>query len=67
VRGLESQLPQLFNQWIRLQDIRDPKQVGSDGKTIQGRMQSLVEGTAKDIEKCANVCDAYSKKKLIGM
>lgn len=28
-------------------------------------MQSLSEGTATDIKACANVCDTYSKKRLL--
>jgi hypothetical protein len=29
-------------------------------------MEALVTGTAEDIKACANACDTYSKKKLIG-
>lgn len=58
---------QPLNQWSRLKDIRDPEHIGIDGDTVRGRLQRLAEDTAKDIKDCANVCDAYSKRKLIGM
>jgi hypothetical protein len=51
-----------FYQWVRLKDIRKPKR---EGKTI--RMQNLMGDTGKDIEKCGNVCSAYSQEKLLGM
>ena len=43
----------------RLKDVSDPKQIGPDGKTIEGRMQTLCEVMADDIVNCANTCDTY--------
>lgn len=52
----------LPNQSIpRLGNISDPKQVGTDGQTIEGRMQTLCAKAAVDIERCANTCDVYVK------
>jgi hypothetical protein len=67
VRGLGSQLSQPFNQRIRLQDIQDTDHIDREGKTIQGRMQNLVEETAKDIENCGSVCNAFGDEKVLGM
>lgn len=33
--------------------------------TIGARLQDLVDRTANDIKECANVCDTYSKKRLL--
>ena len=33
------------------------------GQSIKDRLKIIVERAAKDITKCANACDAYSKKK----
>ncbi|OBZ66087.1 hypothetical protein A0H81_13974 [Grifola frondosa] len=49
----------------QLQDVKDEGNVGRDGITIQVRMQDLISQTANDIKECANVCDTYSKKKLL--
>ena len=45
----------------RLKDVSDPKKIGPDGQTIEGRMQKLCESVAEDIKKCANACDTYLK------
>ncbi|THH02008.1 hypothetical protein EW026_g787 [Hermanssonia centrifuga] len=50
---------------IQLQNVKDPTHVGPDGVTIEARMQSLASLAAEDIKDCANVCDTYSKKKLL--
>jgi hypothetical protein len=50
---------------LRLRDVKDVNQVAPDGQTIRGRLQELSITTAEDIKACSNVCDAYSKKKLI--
>ncbi|PIL33406.1 hypothetical protein GSI_04028 [Ganoderma sinense ZZ0214-1] len=36
-----------------------------DGKTIDVRLTDSVMRTANDIKECANVCDTYSKKRLL--
>ncbi|KAM5530344.1 hypothetical protein V8D89_015985 [Ganoderma adspersum] len=48
---------------VQLRDIQDEDE--HDGETIKDRLQDVVERTAKDIKKCANVCDTYVKKKLV--
>ncbi|KAI0325484.1 hypothetical protein GY45DRAFT_240808 [Cubamyces sp. BRFM 1775] len=50
---------------IQLRTIQDDDTPGPDGTTIKARLQGLVKRTADDIKDCANVCDAYAKKKLI--
>ena len=45
----------------RLKDVSDPKKVAPNGQTIEGRMQELCAGVAKDITRCANTCDTYLK------
>jgi hypothetical protein len=49
----------------RLETVEEPERVGPDGKTIEDRLKKLVEETADTIEKCANACDTYTKKRLI--
>ncbi|RPD59323.1 hypothetical protein L226DRAFT_548402 [Lentinus tigrinus ALCF2SS1-7] len=48
-----------------LQFIDRPSHVGTDGKTIQERLQSLVDSMAEDIRQCANACDAYAKRNIV--
>jgi hypothetical protein len=36
------------------------------GGVDKERMKELADGAAEEIKGCANVCDAYSKTKLIG-
>ena len=33
--------------------------------TVEARLQELSEKTAADIKACANVCDTYTKKRLL--
>lgn len=49
----------------RLQFIDGPSNVGTDGKTIQERLQHLVDKMAEDIRQCANACDAYAKRNIV--
>ena len=49
----------------RLRDVHDRNDVGPDGRTIEARLQGLVEKTATDIKDCANACYTYSKKRLL--
>ena len=44
-----------------LKDVPDPKKIAPDGQTIEGRMKTLCETVAEDIQLCANACDAYLK------
>ena len=45
--------------------MKDAKEVGPNGDTIEARMQSLSQKTADDIKACANECDTYNKKRLL--
>jgi hypothetical protein len=42
----------------RLNGVFDHKKVAPN---MEGRMEKLCEDTARDIKKCANVCDTYLK------
>ncbi|KAI0716121.1 hypothetical protein C8T65DRAFT_707355 [Cerioporus squamosus] len=48
-----------------LQSIDGPSNVGTDGRTIQERLQSLVDMMAEDIMQCASACDAYAKRNIV--
>jgi hypothetical protein len=41
------------------------KLIGPDGRNVADRLSPLVEQTAEDIKSCSNICDTYSKKKLL--
>ncbi|PIL33367.1 hypothetical protein GSI_03987 [Ganoderma sinense ZZ0214-1] len=49
---------------LQLQSVR-ANHVARDGITIGARLVDLVKRTANDIKECANVCDTYSKKRLL--
>ena len=49
----------------RLRSVKDVHEVGPGGITIEARMQTLREQTAADLKECANVCDTYTKKRLL--
>ncbi|KAM5542913.1 hypothetical protein V8D89_003297, partial [Ganoderma adspersum] len=49
---------------LQLQGVR-ANHVAKDGKTIGARLVDSVKRTADDIKECANVCDTYSKKRLL--
>lgn len=46
--------------------MKDSQQMGPDGATLEGRMQGLMKGIARDITESGNACDVYSKKNLVG-
>ena len=48
-----------------LKDVENDKLIAPDGTNIEDRLKSLVERTADDIKTCSNVCDAYTKKRLL--
>ncbi|TBU40766.1 hypothetical protein BD309DRAFT_992844 [Dichomitus squalens] len=54
----------MMSAFLQLQSVR-ADHVGRDGMTIRARLQDLVKRTANDIKECANVCDTYSKKRLL--
>ena len=49
----------------RLNEIKDEGLVDMDGVTVEGRMQSLIKQIAEDIKRCANVCDVWSRMRLL--
>ena len=51
---------------FRLDNIKDTDRIAADGATLQGRMQGLMEQVARDIRDCANVCDTYRSKSIVG-
>ncbi len=51
---------------FRLRHIKDPKEIGPDGTTIEDRMGSLMEAIAKDIRETGSACDHYLKKGFLG-
>ena len=59
------QIVPLIERIRRLKDVPDSKKVGPDGRTIEGRMQTLCVNAAEDIKQCANTCDAYLKSVVI--
>jgi hypothetical protein len=50
----------------RLRGIDNPDHQSSDGVTLSHRLEPLMIKIAKDITECGNMCDAYSKKKILG-
>jgi hypothetical protein len=45
--------------------VQNDRLIAPDGRSIEDRLRSIVERTANDIKLCSNVCDTYSKKKLL--
>ena len=45
--------------------MENDKAIAPDGTKIEDRLKSLVERTEDDIKTCSNVCDAYTKKRLL--
>ena len=45
--------------------MKNEKLIAPDGTHIEDHLKSLVERTADDIKICSNVCDAYTKKRLL--
>jgi len=45
--------------------MENDKLIAPDGTHIEDRLKSLVGRTADDIKICSNVCDAYTKKRLL--
>jgi hypothetical protein len=48
-----------------LKDVENDRLIAPDGTSIEDRLKSLVERIADDIKMCSNVCDAYTKKRLL--
>ncbi|KAJ7846349.1 hypothetical protein B0H14DRAFT_934544 [Mycena olivaceomarginata] len=62
---LHMEMKDMMGVLIQLKNVKDAREKAPDGTTIEGRMQEIAKGTAEDIKDCANVCDTYSKKKLV--
>ena len=45
--------------------MENDKAIAPDGTKIEDRLKSLVERTEDDVKTCSNVCDAYTKKRLL--
>ncbi|KAG6828365.1 hypothetical protein H0H92_008207, partial [Tricholoma furcatifolium] len=50
-----------------LRDVQDPYEMSPDGKTLTGRLQSLMEEIPQYINECASGCDLYLKKSPISL
>ncbi|THH29238.1 hypothetical protein EUX98_g4953 [Antrodiella citrinella] len=65
IRSLYVEMKDMIAVLIQLREVKDPDDLGPDGKTISSRMGGLCEKAASDIKDCANACDSYSKKRLV--
>ncbi|KAF7292837.1 VPS13 domain-containing protein [Mycena indigotica] len=65
ILALHVEMKDMMGVLIQLKFVKDADAPAPDGSTIKGRMQVIIENTAKDIKACANACDTYIKKKLI--
>lgn len=52
--------------FFRLKDVKDVDGVAPNGMPLKARLQQLSEATGNDIVACANTCDTYTKKTLLG-
>ncbi|KAI0353281.1 hypothetical protein OH77DRAFT_1407600 [Trametes cingulata] len=48
-----------------LQNISHPAHIGKDGKTVQERLEGLIQQIDVDIRECTSACDTYAKKPLL--
>jgi len=48
-----------------LKGMKNDELIAPDGRNIEDRLKLLVDRTADDIKSCSNVCDAYTKKRLL--
>ncbi|KAK0462478.1 uncharacterized protein EV420DRAFT_1265318 [Desarmillaria tabescens] len=62
VLAVKLQMQDTMTVLFQLRHIKDPKEVGPDGTTIEDRMGSLMEAIAKDIRETGSACDHYLKK-----
>ncbi|KAH9034700.1 hypothetical protein EDB85DRAFT_2220184 [Lactarius pseudohatsudake] len=65
IPALYVEMKDMMSVLLPLKDVQNNKLIAPDGRNIEDRMKSLVERTANDIKQCSNMCDAYSKKKLL--
>lgn len=62
VLAVKLQMQDTMTVLFQLRHIKDPKEIGPDGSTIEDRMGSLMEAIAKDIRETGSACDHYLKK-----
>lgn len=51
---------------VRLSGIDDMTEVDENGKSVQGRLQLVLNGTATDIRDCSALCEKYMQKRFLG-
>jgi hypothetical protein len=62
VMVIKVQMKEMMVVLFQLRHVKDSSEVGPDGSSIAGRMQSLMASIAQEIRACGSVCDAYLKK-----
>ncbi|KAF8529742.1 hypothetical protein BU17DRAFT_36449, partial [Hysterangium stoloniferum] len=65
IRAVYTEMKHMMVVLVQLKNVKDVTEMAPDGTTIAGRIQKLSEDTEKDIKKCTNACDTYSKKKVL--
>ncbi|PPQ65654.1 hypothetical protein CVT24_011808 [Panaeolus cyanescens] len=65
VLALRVQMQDMMCVLFQLRNIKDPKEVGPDGSSLQDRFQGLMNAIADDIKNCGSACDVYMKKGVI--
>ncbi|KAI0265382.1 hypothetical protein BC834DRAFT_825189 [Gloeopeniophorella convolvens] len=63
--ALYVEMKDMMSVLLQLRDMHDEQIVSPDQTTLEDRLKTLVETTAKDIKECSNTCDAYAKKTLL--
>ncbi|KAJ7221269.1 hypothetical protein GGX14DRAFT_669232, partial [Mycena pura] len=67
VLAVTLQMQDMMSALFQLRDVHDPEVKGPDGTTLKDRMSGLIKSIADQIKECANECDVYLKKGLLGM
>ncbi|KAI5822422.1 hypothetical protein K523DRAFT_256964, partial [Schizophyllum commune Tattone D] len=62
VVALQSQMHDMMSALRRFSDSRH---VGADGTTLEETLAPEMDAVAEDIMECGNVCDSYTKKRII--
>ncbi|KAG6809584.1 hypothetical protein H0H92_015668 [Tricholoma furcatifolium] len=65
VLAVKVQMQSMMSVLVQLKNVEDPNEIGPDGKTLPGRLQTLMEEIAEYIKKCASGCDLYLNKSSI--
>ncbi|KAF7981046.1 hypothetical protein HWV62_35502 [Athelia sp. TMB] len=64
VVALHLQMQDMMSTLLQLLNIK-PDHKGPNGESIQHSLVKLVEDIAESIKNCGNICDTYSKKRLL--